>query len=246
MNQTHLYKFCIIVPIYNEEDNILRLEKELSAFQKMAPIHTCILLVNDGSSDKSLFLIKDVCFRNPDFLYISFYKNKGLSAALKAGIDVAESTYIGYIDADLQTSPEDFNLLFPYINDYEMVIGIRVGRKDGFVKKTSSRIANGFRRMMTGDGIKDTGCPLKIVKTDYAKRIPLFNGMHRFLPALIQLQNGKVKQLPVKHFERIAGKSKYHLWNRLISPFKACFAFRWMKKRYINYTIESSNLKTEI
>lgn len=78
------------------------------------------------------------------------------------------------------------------------------------------------------------------------KRIPLFNGMHRFLPALIQLQNGKVKQLPVKHFERIAGKSKYHLWNRLISPFKDCFAFRWMKKRYINYTIESSNLKTEI
>lgn len=110
------------------------LKKNYPLFKKWHQF-TCILLVNDGSSDKSLFLIKDVCFRNPDFLYISFYKNKGLSAALKAGIDVAESTYIGYIDADLQTSPEDFNLLFPYINDYEMVIGIRVGRKDGLLKK---------------------------------------------------------------------------------------------------------------
>lgn len=246
MNRTNLYKFCIIVPIYNEEDNILRLEKELSAFQKNAPISTCILLVNDCSTDKSLFLITDICSRNPDFMYISFSKNNGLSAALKAGIEVAESMYVGYIDADLQTSPEDFNLLIQYIDDYEMVMGIRKGRKDSFVKKVSSKIANRFRRMMTGDEIEDTGCPLKIIRTDYAKRIPLFNGMHRFLPALIQLQNGKVKQVPVRHFERIAGKSKYHLWNRLIGPFKDCFAFRWMKKRYINYTIESSNLKTEI
>jgi len=95
---------------------------------------------------------------------------------------------------------------------------------------------------MTHDGVQDTGCPLKVLHTDYAKRIPFFTGMHRFLPALIQLQEGRVKQIPVRHFPRVAGKSKYHLANRLIGPFKDCFAYRWMRKRYINYRVGASNL----
>ena len=106
----------------------------------------------------------------------------------------------------------------------------------------SSKIANGFRRSMTHDGVEDTGCPLKILRTDYAKRIPFFTGMHRFLPALIQLQDGKVKQIPVRHFPRLAGKSKYNLRNRLVGPFKDCFAYRWMKKRYINYQVAETNI----
>ena len=121
-------------------------------------------------------------------------------------------------------------------------MGIRTGRKDSLGKKLSSKIANGFRRWMTNDGVADTGCPLKIIKTDNAKHIPFFTGMHRFLPALIQLQNVKVKQIPVRHFERIAGTSKFNLWNRLIGPFLDCFAYRWMKKRYINYNIASNNI----
>jgi hypothetical protein len=124
-----------------------------------------------------------------------------------------------------------------------MVIGIRIKREDMFVKRVSSKIANGFRRFMTNDGIEDTGCPLKVMQIDYAKRIPLFNGMHRFLPALIQLQNGKVKQVPVRHFPRMAGKSKYNLRNRLVAPFFDCFAYRWMKSRYINYLIAEKNIK---
>ena len=239
-NKTACYELTIIVPVYNEEGNITRLEKKKKKFQHISPLKTCILFVNDSSIDKSLALIKAVCAVNEGFFYLSFKQNRGLSAAIKAGIDYAESKFIGYMDADLQTTPEDFNLLFPYLNDYEMVMGIRTGRKDSFIKNLSSRVANGFRRMMTGDGIKDTGCPLKIIRSDCAKRIPLFNGMHRFLPALVQLQNGKVMQIPVRHFERTAGQSKYHLFNRLVGPFKDCFAFRWMKHRYINYTIDSS------
>ncbi len=161
---------------------------------------------------------------------------------MKAGIDHCNSEFVGYIDADLQTTPEDFNLLLTHVEDYEMVMGIRTGRKDSFIKNMSSRIANGFRRSMTHDGVEDTGCPLKILGTDYAKRIPFFTGMHRFLPALIQLQNGKVKQMPVRHFPRMAGKSKYNLCNRLVGPFKDCFAYRWMKKRYINYEVAENNL----
>lgn len=243
MNQTGTYEFCIIVPIYNEEDNVTRLAKELSDYIGYASVKTCVLFVNDGSIDQSLQKMKDVCGQYPHLYYISFVKNCGLSAAIKAGIDTVASPFSGYIDADLQTSPEDFELLLPYRLEYELVTGIRTGRKDSFGKKLSSKIANGFRRMMTHDGIEDTGCPLKVIKSDYAKRIPFFKGMHRFLPALILLQEGKVKQIPVRHFERIAGQSKFHLWNRLVSPFMDCFAYRWMKKRYINYVIETGNVQ---
>ena len=242
MNKTVNYRLTIVVPVYNEEGNILRLEKELGDFLGKAKVPSCVLFVNDGSQDNSERLLKEVCVRHADFYYLGLARNGGLSAAMKAGIDNSDSEFVGYIDADLQTTPEDFNSLLDYIEDYEMVMGIRTGRKDSFVKNMSSKIANGFRRSMTHDGVEDTGCPLKILRTDYAKRIPFFTGMHRFLPALIQLQNGKVKQIPVRHFPRLAGKSKYNLRNRLVGTFKDCFAYRWMKKRYINYQVAETNI----
>ena len=243
MNKTADYKLTIVVPVYNEEDNIYALEERLSKFlSQSSQFPACVLFVNDGSKDKSRERIEEVCSRQNGFFFLNLAKNGGLSTAVKAGIDAAFSQFTGYIDADLQTAPEDFNLLIPHVNDYEMVMGIRANRKDSFVKGMSSKIANGFRRFMTKDGIEDTGCPLKIIRTDYAKRIPLFTGMHRFLPALIMLQDGTVKQVPVQHFPRVAGVSKYNLANRLVGPFIDCFAYRWMKKRYINYSVADNNL----
>lgn len=242
MNKTADYQLTVVVPVYNEEGNIVRLEKELTQFLATSAYKACILFVNDGSTDDSGRLIREVCGRQQHFFFIDLERNGGLSAAMKAGIDQIDSPWLGYIDADLQTTPEDFNLLLEHVADYEMIMGIRTGRKDSFVKNASSRIANGFRRMMTHDGVEDTGCPLKIIRTDYARRVPFFTGMHRFLPALIQLQHGRVKQVPVRHFPRIAGKSKYNLANRLIGPFKDCFAYRWMKKRYINYRVSDQNI----
>ena len=242
MNKTNEYTLTIIVPIYNEEDNMAALEERLSAYLKQALVPACVLFINDGSKDNSLSMMKDICGRRPDFFYCNLAKNGGLSAAMKAGIDVACSPLVGYIDADLQTAPEDFNLLLPYTKDYELVMGIRANRKDSFFKNLQSKIANGFRRRMTHDKATDTGCPQKIMHTDYAKRIPFFTGMHRFLPALIDLVGGKMKEIPVRHFPRVAGVSKYHLWNRLVSPFVDCFAYRWMRKRYINYRIDGTNL----
>ena len=242
MNSTTNYKLTIIVPVYNEEDNVDALEKRLSSYLPHALMKACVLFVNDGSKDRSLTLIKELCQRNDVFYYISLGKNSGLSAAMKAGIDVAESEYVGYIDADLQTDPEDFNLLLQHIEGHALAMGIRAKRKDTIFKKLQSKIANGFRRMMTNDGVQDTGCPLKVIRTDYAKRIPFFTGLHRFLPAMILLQEGTFVQVPVRHYPRVAGVSKYHLWNRLISPFVDCFAYRWMRKRYINYTVAENNL----
>ena len=192
---------------------------------------------NDGSNDKSLQLIEDVCTRNGVFSFISLKENKGLSTAIKAGFDTVESDLVGYMDADLQTSPNDFNLLLKYIDNYQLVTGVRVNRKDSFIKNISSKIANNIRRAFTKDGMDDTGCPLKIIHTDYAKRIPMYRGLHRFLPAMILLQNGKVTQIPVQHFPRIAGQAKFGLWNRLLGPLMDCFAYLWMKKKYINYKV---------
>ncbi len=240
MNKTADYQFTILVPIYNEEDNMDTLDERLRIYLPTCSRPACVLFVNDGSTDRSLEKIKEICSRSVAFYYISV-NHGGLSAALKAGIDFTESKYVGYMDADLQTAPEDFNSLLRYVDEYEMVTGIRTRRKDSVFKLIQSRIANAYRRMMTHDGMYDTGCPLKVMHTVNAKRIPLFDGMHRFLPALIQLQGCKVKQVPVRHFPRTAGVSKYHLWNRLAGPFMDCFAYRWMKKRYINYKVEASN-----
>lgn len=243
MNSTSKYQFTIIVPVYNEAENIERLETVLGDYVTTAAKETCVLFVNDGSSDTSLERIVDTCSRNEHFFYISFSRNAGLSAAIKAGIDYAESPLVGYIDADLQTDPNDFDLLLEYSDTYQLVTGIRADRKDSRFKKLQSRIANGFRRMMTHDGATDTGCPLKVMQLSAARHIPFFKGMHRFLPALILLQDGaRYKELPVRHFPRTAGKSKFHLWNRMTAPFADCFAYRWMKRRAINYHVDQSGL----
>ena len=232
------YQFTIVIPVYNEEDNLLRVEKELLAYTKTASRKTKILFVNDGSQDNSQNLIETICERNSQFNFISFRDNRGLSAAIKAGFDCVDTELVGYIDSDLQTSPNDFNLLLEHIDEYDLVTGVRSNRKDSFVKNMSSTIANGIRRAFTHDGMDDTGCPLKVIKTKYAKRIPMFKGLHRFLPAMILLQHGKIKQVPVQHFPRMAGQAKFGLWNRLLGPLMDCFAYLWMKKKYINYEID--------
>lgn len=242
-NRTASFRFTIIVPLYNEKENLPALEERLGAWLPQCRVSACVLFVNDGSTDGSLALLQEICARHDDFFYISFVRNAGLSAALKAGIDYACSDLVGYMDADLQTAPEDFNLLLEDIDKYSMVTGVRANRKDSGFKKLQSRIANGWRRMMTHDGAVDTGCPLKVLHTDVAKKLPLFKGMHRFIPALVLLQDGGCyKQVPVRHFPRTAGESKFHLWNRLAGPFMDCFAYRWMRPRYINYKVGESNV----
>lgn len=231
------FELTIIIPVYNEEDNLDRVHQEMKQFLTIAKKRTKILFVNDGSKDNSQTLIEKICKDNEEFTFISFEKNAGLSAAIKAGFDYTDTPWVGYIDADLQTAPEDFNILMEFTGEYDLVTGVRSNRKDSFTKNMSSLIANGIRRAFTDDGMDDTGCPLKIIRTGMAKKIPMFNGLHRFLPAMILLQNGKIKQTPVRHFPRVAGVSKFNLWNRLLGPLQDCFAYLWMKKKYINYSV---------
>ncbi|MGO4912710.1 glycosyltransferase [Leeuwenhoekiella sp. W20_SRS_FM14] len=231
------YTLTVVVPVYNEEDNLLRVEQVFKDYFKIAAVPTQVLFVNDGSKDNSQQLIEQICNRSKSFKYISFAQNCGLSAAIKAGFDYTTTPLVGYIDSDLQTTPEDFNTLIPFIGEYDLVTGHRADRKDSFVKNISSTIANKIRRAFTHDGMDDTGCPLKIIKTEYAQRIPMFRGLHRFLPAMIMLQNGKTIQVPIRHFPRVAGTANFGVWNRLLGPLMDCFAYLWMKKKYINYTV---------
>ena len=234
-------ELTILVPIYNEVESIGQFKVEMDKFLHETKITSTVLFINDGSNDGSQGLIEGICAENKSYHFIELEKNGGLSGAIKAGIDHCETNLVGYIDSDIQTTPVDFLTFFEFFPEYDMVNGIRLNRKDTIVKKMSSKIANAFRRAMINDGIQDTGCPLKMMKTEYAKRIPFFDGMHRFLAALIQLQGGKVKQIPVQHFPRFAGTAKYHLFNRIKRPFFDTFAFRWMRSRYINYSIKNKS-----
>lgn len=229
----------ILVPVYNEEECISPLYFKMNKFLDQVVIQANILFINDGSSDNSRELIERICSQDPRYTFISLEQNSGLSTALKAGIDHATSTYIGYIDADLQTSPDDFPALVEFIDEYDLVTGYRMDRKDTAVKRFSSFIANSFRQWLLKDDILDSCCPLKIIRTDIARRMPFFKGMHRFIPDMVILLGGKVKQIPVHHYSRHAGKAKYNLLNRMIGPLIDAFVFRWMQRNFIRYRVKN-------
>ncbi len=232
--------FTVVVPVFNEADSLPRLNQELNKFLVQSPISASVLFVNDGSTDRSQSIIEGIVAADSRYHFLKLHENKGLSTALKAGFDYCQSEWIGYIDADLQTTPLDFLKLLEFTPEYDLITGIRTERKDNAVKKLSSTVANKVRRMIIHDGIEDTGCPLKIGKASYLKKIPFFHGMHRFLPAMIELAGGKVRQVPVQHFPRLQGKAKYNLRNRLVGPLIDTFAFRWIQAHYIHYDVDKA------
>lgn len=232
----------IIVPVFNEEKCLPAFFVEIDSFVTISPVLTRVLFINDGSTDGSLKILTAMCRKRHSFCSVlTLDDNYGLSTAIKAGIDHSNTSLIGYIDADLQTRPADFLAYLGFFPDYDMVNGIRQNRQDALIKIISSKVANTLRRLMINDRILDTCCPLKIMKLSFARQMPFFVGMHRFIPALVQLQGGKVKQLPIAHYPRHAGTSKYHLLNRLFGPFFDVLAFCWIRNRYIRYGLTNQN-----
>lgn len=232
----------VIIPVFNEEGNIRKIQTSLSDYMDKSAFRVFGLFVNDGSKDQSLSLIKKVCSEDSRFKFVSFAKNAGLSAAIKAGFDHATSDWVGYIDADLQTTPEDFLKFEPFVEKYQLVTGERQDRKDGLGKKLSSSFANWFRNSFLHDGMKDTGCPLKIFERSFVNKLPFFNGVHRFFPALTQIYGGQVKVIPVRHFPRTEGVSKFNAFNRMVQPFLDTLLVHRLKKRYIRYWVDEFQL----
>ena len=227
----------IVLPVYNEEESLQPLVAQI--VQSMAPLENPvgIVFVDDGSTDGSVRQMEEMRALYPEqpFRIIQLDRNYGLSTAMAAGFEAARGDIIVTLDADLQNDPADIPKLLEYLPEYDAVLGWRVDRRDPFVKRVSSKIANFIRKKVLDDPIHDTGCSLKAYKAPYVKRIKMFKGMHRFLGVLIAMEGGTITEVPVRHHPRKYGKSKYGLWNRLISPLLDLLAVRWMKKRAIRY-----------
>ena len=243
MNQTSDYELTVVIPVYNEQESLPDLFTALSSYKQKASVKVSFLFVNDGSSDDLLNLIKQFCMLAADFFYISLEKRSGLTGALKAGFSQVKSDWVGYMDADLQTFPDDFELLLKNRYQGDLICGIRTKRHDSFSKKIQSKLANKIRNLVTHDGILDTNCPLKIGRTELLNSLPLFSGMHRFLPALVKMTGHRVYTIPVRHQERKHGTSKFNLANRVFSGLEDLLAFAWMRSRYLEPSVAESDLK---
>lgn len=230
-------RISVIAPVYNEKENILRFIKEVEATLKKEFSSYEIILINDGSTDGSDKLLDEAMNTNAHVKVCHFSKNNGQTAAIDAGFKISTGDFIVTMDSDLQTNPSDIYLLMKYIDRYDMVNGLRKTREDGLKRKISSFCANKIRNLITGDNIQDTGCPLKLFKREVIESFHLYEGMHRFLPTLAKINGFNVIEIPVRHYDRKFGTSKYGIFNRLFKSLKDAFAVRWMKKRYLNYQV---------
>lgn len=234
-------KLSFVIPVYNEEDNLKILhEKIRKVIDEKLKFKCEIIFVDDGSSDNSLKILKELKNIDNEVVIISFEENRGQSAAMAAGFDYAQGELVVTLDADLQNDPDDIPMMLKYIPEYDVVCGIRSKRHDNFIRKISSKIGNAIRNWVTKDNIVDTGCSLKIYKTKYLKKIKMFKGMHRFLPTLLKLEGAKVYQVKVKHHPRKYGESKYGLGiaSRAGKAFIDLLAVRWMISRHIDYKVK--------
>ena len=230
-------EISIIVPVYNERENLILLDQEITKSIKPLNKNYEVILVDDGSMDGSSELIRALQEKNSTIRLIRFGHNHGQTAAFAAGFNKARGDIIVTMDADLQNSPSDIPLLLTAIKDYDVVCGWRHKRNDPWIKKISSKVANSVRNSLSDESIADTGCSLKAFRRECFKDIKLYNGMHRFFPTLMKMEGFSVTQVKVGHYPRIHGHSKYNIRNRLFASFKDLLAIRWMKKRQINYDI---------
>lgn len=230
--------FSVVIPVYNEEGNLIPLTEELVAvLQSLNRLYE-IIFVDDGSTDKSFAVLDDIRKRFSGIRVIRFKRNFGQTAAFDAGFKAAQGDIIITMDGDMQNDPSDIPKLLEKIGEYDLVCGWRYKRCDNFVRKMSALIANWVRNSLSKEDIKDVGCSLKAFRREYAQKLKLYNGMHRFFPTLIKLEGGKVLEVKINHRPRRYGTAKYNISNRMVRAFIDLLAVCWMKKRYLNYEIE--------
>ncbi len=224
----------IIIPVKDEAENILPLAAEInSAMEKLLNGWECIW-IDDGSTDRTLALLKGLVEADPRHRFISFEKNTGKSAAYCAGIDEAKGELIATLDGDGQNDPADIPKLIELVESgtADMASGYRFRRKDSLVQKIASRVGNGFRTLLTGKTpVRDVGCGIRVFRKKCFAALPQFSGMHRFLPTLFVIQGFTLAETPVNHRPRLTGKSKYSINNRLwVGIFDTIGVF-WLRKR---------------
>jgi glycosyltransferase involved in cell wall biosynthesis len=226
----------IVIPLFNEQDNVAPLTEEIRAAMTGRPYE--IIFVDDKSTDKTLAAIPP----GDDIRIIEFAKNTGQSGAMYAGIMAAAGDRIALLDGDRQNDPSDIPAMLNEIEDgFDLVCGYRRQRRDSFSKRLTSRVANFVRSRFTKDGVRDTGCTLKVMRTECRDALVPFYGMHRFIPALIKGMGFRITERPVNHRPRTAGVSKYGFGNRAIKATMDMFAVRWLLSRQIRIQIARSD-----
>ncbi len=228
----------IVVPVYNEEENLPILISQLVSVLKDLGKSFEMIFVDDGSTDESRKILKSKASEHPEIRVIGFKKNCGETAAGAAGLKEARGEVVITIDADLQNDPKDIPMMLEYLKDYDMVTGWRQKRDDSWTKRITSRIANRIRNGLSGETIRDSGCTFRAYKRECLQDLKLYKGMHRFIPTLVKMEGFRVIEVPISHHPRKFGVSKYTTWNRMWRAFVDLLAVKWMKSRHIHYEIE--------
>jgi len=232
----------VVVPIQDERDNLPPLTSQLLKFlegRKESVHHPFeIIFVDDGSVDGSAPLLKQISRQHKEIQVVHFDRNYGQTAAFDAGFQVARGEWVVTLDGDLQYDPTDIGALLPLTGQYDVVCGVRRQRHDNLIRRWSSTLAKAVRNAVIHDDCTDTGCSLKMFHRPVLERIPRFHGMHRFFPALVKMYGFSVAEVPVKHFPRAHGQSKYGIRNRLFAGLYDLLAVQWMQRRKLNYTVK--------
>lgn len=231
----------VVIPIKDEKDNLPplteQLLKVLATHERSRTTPFEILYIDDGSTDGSSQLMDHLAAQYPQVRVLHFDRNYGKTAALDAGFKHAGGDLILTMDGDLQLDPADIPHLLPLAATYDLVCGWRQDRHDSILRKISSRVGNFIRRVVTGDRLHDTGCELKLFRRAVVEKIQLFEGLHRFMPALALMHGFTVTEVPVRHYPRIHGISKYGVGNRFFKVLYDLIGFRWMRARVLRYKI---------
>ncbi|MBI4880370.1 MAG: glycosyltransferase family 2 protein [Planctomycetes bacterium] len=222
-----------VLPVYNEEECVEVLTAEIIAVMKHQGRSYEILLVNDCSTDRSGEVLERLAAALPQVRVLHHLVNSGESAAHATGFQAARGEIIVTLDADGQNDPASIPDLLAAIEGYDVAAGFRPKRHDDWVKRVSSKVANAFRNRVTGDRVIDAGCCFRALRRDALRELPVWNGMHRFLPTLLRFQGYRITEVPVKHRPRTTGVTKYGIGNRLWRGLRDCFAMRWYRKRAI-------------
>lgn len=224
-------KLSVVIPVYNEAENVAGLLTEITAALADG-VEYEILFVDDASDDDTLTVLRQQ--RQPRLRIIRHASRAGQSAALCSGVAAARGEWIATLDGDGQNDPADIpRLLARSEEGYALIAGWRQQRRDSWLKRFSSRIANGVRSRLLRDQTPDTGCGLKLIRRELFMRLPWFNHMHRFLPALVLRAGERVCSVSVNHRPRQRGQSKYGLWNRLWVGIVDLFGVGWLQRRAI-------------
>jgi len=226
-------RLSVVVPAYNEEENIVPLAEEIIAALGALPGGFELILVDDASTDSTARAIMQ--FMHPDVRGVFHRVNCGQSAAVGSGFQAARGEWVATLDGDGQNDPADLPAMLEQAvkAGVDCVTGVRRKRQDTFLRRFSSKVANGFRNWITGDQVSDSGCGIRVVRRAALREVPVFNGMHRFLPTLLRGQGYTVNETTVNHRERLRGTSKYGVHNRLWRGIRDCFGIRWYLKRAV-------------